>query len=65
MWEVGREIAFQKAAVQNVGVGTELYGCFWPKADVEHRRMKLLWATQIRPVAGVNADGEENNAEKG
>jgi hypothetical protein len=57
--------AFPKADIQNPGVKVGLDGCFWPKADVEHRRMKLLWATQIRPVAGVNADGEENNAEKG
>ena len=27
--------AFPKADIQNVRVGTELYGCFWPLADIE------------------------------
>ena len=60
-----RMSAFPKADVQNDRIGRESNVRFWPKADVEQRRMRLLWATQIRPVAGVNADGEENNAEKG
>jgi len=30
-----RMSAFPKADIQNMRVETELYGCLWPKADIE------------------------------
>ncbi len=39
--------AFPKADVQNVRVGTELDGCFWPKADIHEQCLTATLAPKL------------------
>ena len=55
--------AFSKADVQNVRIGTNLNGCFWPKADIQQGEAGLLVRGLQRnvPWFGVDYSPDEKN----